>query len=223
MPNISSIGAGIYTSLAFIDQDVVSGVNSGSSPGTGDTAANWTALFEARQSTSGVTAGQKVDWDAGTDAKSFGRIREFPNLGIPANVVNVPQYGQGASSQIAGQSDAPSLDFTFNYIPTEHAFISAMREAGENRLFRIRLSNATQDVDTNQIALPYEYTQADNTGSDMREFSDFYLFGSVASFEIVPNLTDSNQLNVTLTIDGEMKGPHSYVVSADNSALQSYA
>jgi hypothetical protein len=212
MPNISSIGAGIYTSLAFIDQDVVSGVNSGSSPGTGDTAANWTALFEARQSTSGVTAGQKVDWDAGTDAKSFGRIREFPNLGIPANVVNVPQYGQGSSSQISGQSDSPSLDFTFNYVPTEHAFISELRAGGENLLFRVRLSNAQQIEESTGVITPYE--EAVGSGSDMREFSDFYFFGSVASFEIVPNLTDSNQLNVTLTIDGEMRGPSSYTPDA---------
>jgi len=223
MPNISSIGAGIYTSLAFIDLPVTDGASvSGTSVGRGAAVSDWAGEFETRGSVP-ASAETKVPWTAGSDAKAFGRIREFPNLGIPANVVNVPQYGQGASSQIAGQSDAPSLDFTFNYIPTEHAFISAMREAGENRLFRIRLSNATQDVDTNQIALPYEYTQADNTGTDMREFSDFYLFGSVASFEIVPNLTDSNQLNVTLTIDGEMKGPHSYVVDADNSAVQSYA
>lgn len=225
MPNISAIGAGIFTSLAFVDVPVIDGDNtvSGTSVGRGSSVSTWAGAFETRGSVP-ATADSKVQWTKATaDVKAFGRIREFPNLGIPANVVNVPQYGQGASSQIAGQSDAPSLDFTFNYVPTEHAFISALREAGELRLFRIRLSNATQDVDADQIVLPWEYTQSDNTGTDMREFSDFYLFGSVASFEIVPNLTDSNQLNVTLTIDGEMAGPHSYVVDADNSATQSYA
>jgi len=208
MPNISSIGAGIYTSLAFIDLDVQDGAGDATHVGRGDDVATYVGLFETRSSTSGLNPGDSVPWTVGTDAKAFGRIREFPNLGIPANVVNVPQYGQGASSQIAGQSDAPSLDFTFNYVPEEHKFISLLREGGENRLFRIRLSNAQQVEDTAGVILPYETVQG--SGSDMREFSDFFLFGSVASFEIVPNLTDSNQLNVTLTIDGEMRGPSSY-------------
>lgn len=214
MPNISSIGAGIYTSLAFIDQDVVDGAGTpGTTVGRGAAPSVWAGLFETRGTTAGLNEGDKVPYTVGTHAKAFGRIREFPNLGIPANVVNVPQYGQGSSSQIAGQSDAPSLDFTFNYVPTEHAFISTLRESGENRLFRIRLSNAQQVEDTGGVILPFESKEA--ATSNMREFSDFYLFGSVASFEIVPNLTDSNQLNVTLTIDGEMGGPYSYVVDAD--------
>jgi hypothetical protein len=212
MPNISSIGAGIYTSLAYIDLDVQDGAGDSTHVGRGDDVSVYAGLFETRSSTSGLNAGDKVTWTKGTDAAAFGRIREFPNLGIPANVVNVPQYGQGASSQIAGQSDAPSLDFTFNYVPTEHAFISTLRDSGENRLFRIRLSNAQQVEDTSGVILPFE--TVDGAGSDMREFSDFFLFGAVASFEIVPNLTDSNQLNVTLTIDGEMRGPSSYTPDA---------
>jgi hypothetical protein len=201
MPNITSIGAGMYTSLAYMDLPVVEGSASGvTEVGKGDTPTEWTGLFE--------TTGDP--WTAGANAKNVGRIREFPNLGIPANIVNVPQYGQAVSSQIAGQSDAPSMDFTFNYVPEEHKFISDMRESGQLYLFRVRLSNAKQYTDVNDIVLP----SVDDDGN-LLEFSDFYFFGSVASFEVVPNLTDSNQLNVSLTIDGEMQGPASY--SADGS------
>ena len=221
MPNISSIGAGIYTSLAYVNLPVVDGAGDASNVGRGATVDTWAGFFETRGSTGGLSDGDQVSWSVGASAAAFGRIREFPNLGIPANVVNVPQYGQGASSQIAGQSDAPSLDFTFNYVPTEHAFISTLRESGESKLFRIRLSNAQQAEDTSGVILPYEVV--DGSGSDMREFSDFFLFGSVASFEIVPNLTDSNQLNVTLTIDGEMKGPHSYTPDAVLANAPAYA
>ena len=203
MPNITSIGAGMYTSLAYIALPVVEG--NASDPtvdvGKGDTPTEWAAYFE--------TTG--TPWTVGADAKAFGRIREFPNLGVPANVVNVPQYGQAVSSQITGQSDAPSMDFTFNYVPEEHKFISDMRESGETFLFRVRLSNAKQAVDVDGVNLPL----IDDDGN-LREFSDFFFFGSVASFEVVPNLTDSNQLNATLTIDGGMSGPHSYDATGAN-------
>ena len=204
MPNITSIGAGMYTSLAYIKLPVVEG--NASDPtvdvGKGDTPAEWTAYFE--------TIG--TPWVVGDDARAFGRIREFPNLGVPANVVNVPQYGQAVSSQITGQSDAPSMDFTFNYVPEEHGEIATMRESGDTYLFRVRLANAKQVVDAKDgVNLPL----IDDDG-DIREFSDFYFFGSVASFEVVPNLTDSNQLNVTLTVDGGMSGPHSYDASGAN-------
>ena len=54
-------------------------------------------------------------------------LREFPSVGTPANIVNVPQYGQSISSQISGQADAPTLEFTLNYIPTAHANIDTLR------------------------------------------------------------------------------------------------
>jgi len=204
MPHISSIGAGMYTSLTFLNSPVEEGT--GSTAGTvykGDTPVEWIDMFE----TSGTP------WTAGTDAVNFGRIREFPNLGIPANIVNVPQYGQAVSSQIAGQSDAPSMDFTFNYVPTEHAFIDAMRQGGEQYLFRVRLANAKQEVTDTGVNVP----SLDADGN-VTEASDFFFFGSVASFEIVPNLTDSNQLNVTLTIDGEMEGPYAWNAAGDTYA-----
>jgi len=204
MPNITSIGAGMYTSLAYVDLPVVEGSGSANTTiGQGDTVTEWAPEFETGDAANGFTAA--------TAARNIGRIREFPNLGIPANIVNVPQYGQAVSSQIAGQSDAPSMDFTFNYVPEEHAFIEDMRAGGELYLFRVRLANARQDTDVNKNNLP----AVDDDGNVV-EASDFYFFGKVASFEIVPNLTDSNQLNVSMTIDGEMVGPASYSVDGSS-------
>jgi hypothetical protein len=208
MPHISSIGAGMYTSLAYVDLPVVEGAGTdGVSIGQGDTPSEWAPEFETGTVGGGYTAAAA--------ANNIGRIREFPNLGIPANIVNVPQYGQAVSSQIAGQSDAPSMDFTFNYVPEEHAFIEEMRAGGDLYLFRVRLSNAKQDPskagnDADGVNLP----AVDDDGNVV-ESSDFYFFGKVASFEVVPNLTDSNQLNVSMTVDGEMVGPATY--SADGS------
>ena len=224
MPNITSIGAGVYTSLAYVDLPVVAGVGvADTSVGQGDTPANWIAEFEDRPPTPTGSDGDLVDWTPDADAVAFGHIREFPNLGIPANIINVPQYGQATSSQISGQSDPPSLDFVFNYVPTEHAFINTLRAEGTLRLFRVRLSNAEQVEESNGIVTPYEEISGSGTTSTMREFSDFFFFGSVASFEIVPSLTDSNQLNVSLTIDGELDGPYSYTPDAALANPPAYA
>ena len=238
MPNISAIGAGIYTSLAYIDLPVVVGTGDGTTnTGKGDTAAAKASYFETREtSPTPLTEGEFVEWNTDANARAFGKIREFPNLGIPANVVNVPQYGQATSSQITGQSDPPSLDFTFNYVPSIHGFIDDLRASGEQRLFRVRLSNGelvaavgggtnqsggSDAADTSDVMLPYEQ-HGSGSDSTMREFSDFFFFGSVASFEIVPSLTDSNQLNVSLTIDGQLEGPYSYLPNASVGTAPSY-
>jgi len=202
MAHITSIGAAKFTTLDYVP-NTANDANS--------VAGSLHALFVANSATILATE-TPTDETVEAAVVHVGDVREFPSLGTPANIVNVPQYGQAVSSQIAGQSDAPSMDFTFNYVPSEHAFIADMREDGEKRMFRVRLANAKQAEDpTTGVDLPY----IDEDG-DLREFSDFYFVGSVASFEIVPNLTDSNQLNVTLTIDGEMQGPFSY--DADGAA-----
>jgi hypothetical protein len=229
MPNITAIGAGLYTSLAYIELPVVEGTgSSGVNVGRADVGSNWALEFEDRTDSS-PGEGNNVAWSGEEFGRAFGRIREFPNLGIPANIVNVPQYGQPSSSQVVGQSDPPNLDFTFNYVPAQHYFIDDLRASGEARCFRVRLSNGeliksvgsggTNDSGGSDhansvpdVVLPYEVEVSSN--ADMREFSDFYFFGSVASFEIVPALTDANQLNVSLTIDGQLSGPWSYTTGA---------
>src|SRR6056300_1083207 len=95
MAHISTLGSGIYTYL-----DMYTGTL-----GTYATAAAFAAEFV------GAVAGT-----ADADHVRMPSVREFPSVGTPANIVNVPVYGQATSSQVQGQADAPSLDVTVNYV-----------------------------------------------------------------------------------------------------------
>jgi len=95
MAHISSVGAGIFTTLNLnkVSTTVV--------PGAG-AASDWHALF-----------------DTGAERTSVGNVREFPSIGTPANIVKVPSFGFKQSKQVQGQADAPSLEVTVNYIASD--------------------------------------------------------------------------------------------------------
>jgi len=95
MAHISSLGAGIFTYLDIFK---------GTIPANTDTVAECAALFV------GGTPGT-----ADADHVRMPSVREFPSIGTPANIVNVPVYGQKTSSQVQGQADAPTLEVTVNY------------------------------------------------------------------------------------------------------------
>ena len=134
-----------------------------------------------------------------------GQVREFPNLGTPANIVNVPNYGASISSQVGGQADAPDLTFTLNYIPNEagHRMLNTIRQDATPVAFRARLTDA--------VIAPADLTKG-VPDSDVR-FDDLYWTGRIVSFEIVPALNDSMQANVAVTIEGDFVGPASLVGS----------
>ena len=164
MANITAIGAGIYTSLAHSTDTTL--------PSGSSTATMVLGLDEA-------------------DFTEVAEVRELPSFGAPANIVNVPVYGQPQSDQIQGQSDAPTLEFTLNYIPSVHSAIQGFAGDNVSRLFRIRLANApvSTPLTTNSV------------------FNDFYVVAQVAAFTVSPNLTDSNQATLTLATQGELLGP----------------
>ena len=159
MAQISSIGAGIYTSLAYVVDDAGA-----------DTSSEFLALT--------MTA--------------ISNVRDFPAFLAPANIVNVPAYGQKQSSQIAGQADAPTLEFTINYVPSVHNAIQALAGNGLTYIFRIRLANA-----------PLPATLVAGT-----EHTDFYVRGKFASFQITPSLSDANQATLALSTAGDYFGPY---------------
>ena len=166
MANITSIGAGIYTSLAHSTATALPNTSTASTP---------TMVHGLMES-------------AFTEVPD---VREFPSFGAPANIVNVPVYGQAQSDQIQGQADAPTLEFTLNYVPDQHDDIQGFAGDNVNRLFRIRLANAP-------VPTPLT-TQS--------VFNDFYVVAQVAAFTVSPNLTDSNQATLTLATQGELIGP----------------
>ena len=144
----------------------------------------------------------RLDYKAGTalptavdntDFLAVPNIREFPEFGAPANVVNVPVYGQAVSSQIQGQSDAPTLEFTLNYVPTEHDALRALISTQATQIFRIRLINA----DLADEAVP----------TATEEHTDFYVLGKVAAITVSPQLTDANQATLTITTVGDYSAP----------------
>ena len=162
MALISNIGAGIFTTLKYK-------ADSSYTLPTNDTE---------HQAFITATTG---DFDGAVEVTG---IREFPTFGKPANIVNVPQYGQSISSQISGQSDAPTLEFTLNYTPSVHNTLQGLVDDGNTYVFQLDVKN----------------TEAGDNAA-------FYVKGSVASFEVSPNLTDSNQATLTLTTSTDYVGP----------------
>lgn len=162
MALISNIGAGIFTTLKF------------------KADSNYTIPTNDTTHQAFIASGSG-DFDGATEVTN---IREFPSFGKPANIVNVPQYGQAVSSQIQGQSDAPTMEFTMNYVPGSHGAIQALVQDGLTYVFQLDVKNA-------------------ETGDN----AAFYVKGQIASFEISPNLTDSNQATLTMSTQGDYVGP----------------
>jgi hypothetical protein len=162
MALISNIGAGIFTKLKF------------------KADSSYTLPSTDGEHQTFITA-STGDFDGATEISG---IREFPTFGKPANIVNVPQYGQSISSQISGQSDAPTLEFTLNYTPSVHTALHAMVDDGNVYVFQLDIKNTT-------------------TGDN----AAFYVKGTIASLEVSPNLTDSNQATLTLTTSTDYVGP----------------
>jgi hypothetical protein len=172
MAHISSLSSGIFTYLDFYNQAPASTV---------DTAAEYAGLF--------VTANA-------SNVKRIPSVREFPSIGTPANIVNVPVYGQSTSSQVQGQSDAPTLEVTVNYVPDDmddfHALI------GTQGAFRFMMcSQATTlaaSLDTATTALTYGNTE-------------FYFKGKIEAILVNPALTDATTATVTMSTQSDFFGP----------------
>jgi hypothetical protein len=162
MALISNIGAGIFTKLKY------------------KADSTYTLPTTDGEHQTFITA-STGDFDGATEVSG---IREFPTFGKPANIVNVPQYGQSISSQISGQSDAPTLEFSLNYIPGVHNTLQGLVGDGSTYVFMLDVKNTT-------------------TGDN----AAFYVKGQVASFEVTPSLTDSNQATLTLTTSTDYAGP----------------
>jgi len=196
MTQLSKISAGKFTSLDFIP-----------STSTATALADVSDLMVTDSNQKLVTlstAAAPIREALEAGVKHVGNVREFPSVGTPANVVNVPVYGQSTSSQVAGQSDAPSLEFSLNYVASEHASLDALRKAGTRLLFRVRMTDSSTLLAASapNLGVPTAFVND--------EFSDFYFFGTIASFEITTNLTDAIQATISLTVEGDFVGPASF-------------
>ena len=180
MSHIASITAGIYTSIAFNPTAVTS-------VAAADTAAELIALFAV----------------APTEITN---VREFPELGTPANIVNVPVYGQKTSVQVQGQSDAPTMEFTLNYVPADTVALQALVGNGQLYAFQVAMCSQApanlQQVAATGIGVAVNAIATNNTV--------FNFLGKFESFLVTPSLSDSIQAKLTLSMQTQLFGPFTY-------------
>jgi len=179
MAHISSLGAGIFTYLDIF---------AGTIPANTDTAAECAALFVG--STPGTPDATQTRMPS---------VREFPSIGTPANIVNVPVYGQLTSSQVQGQADAPSLEVTVNYIPSDMTPFHTL--IGTACVFRFMMTAAS-------------VTEAEGSATTIAsENTEFYFLGKIEAILVNPALTDSNTATVTLSAQSDFFGPATVAAS----------
>lgn len=194
MAHIASIGAGMFSDMSVatpatdFTQSTLSAL---------DTAAEFQALFATEIQTNGGTKA----------AGSFVRmknVREFPSMGTPPNIVNVPVYGSKTSQQIQGQSDAPSIELTVNYVPADWAsgtILGNMVGDGKQYVFRFALLNAQ----------PLSYASVSGTpasGIGSVQNSQYYWVGKVEALQVNPQLTDANTATITISIQSQFFGAY---------------
>jgi hypothetical protein len=191
MAHISSIGAAMFTDLSVATGTVTAGVAGNPLPPTYD-EAGFEPLFSTETSAVG----------------GFTRIlnaRDFPAIGTPANIVNVPVYGQTTSQTIQGQADAPSLEVTINYVPSEWAkggILGNMVGDGVQRAWRFTLLQTdSKGAGTTKYA-------SDATGLGTVQNSSFYFVGKLESLMVTPSLTDATTATLAFSIQSKFFGPY---------------
>ena len=198
MAHLSSIGAGLFTDLS------VAMPNSPPTFANLDTDAEFHALFASMiESNSGtgetVTPGTKA-------ANTFVRIknvREFPAMGTPPNIVNVPVYGQKSSQQVQGQSDSPNMEVTVNFVAKDWCSGSLLGNAigdGNQYVFRFALLNS-------QPGSTYNST-AGASGLGAVQNTVYYFIGKLEAMVVNPQLTDANTATITISIQSAIFGAY---------------
>ena len=192
MAHISSIGAGMFSDLA------IAAALADPTFSTLDTQAEFDALFATEINSAGGTK-------AANTFVRVANVREFPSMGTPPNIVNVPVYGQKSSQQIQGQSDAPNLEITVNCIPADWAagtILGDMVGDGKLHVFRFTLLNSEP---TGNGATKYASTVA---GIGTVQNSVYYWIGKVEAMLVNPQLTDANTATITLSIQSKFYGAY---------------
>lgn len=197
MAHISSIGAGMFSDLAVA---VPAAPLSPAQLSALDSAAEFQALFATEIASIGGTKA------AGTFVR-VKNVREFPAMGTPPNVVNVPVYGSATSQQIQGQADAPSMEITLNFVASEWAkeeanILGSMVGNGKQYVFRFTLMNSAP---TGSADTKYASTSA---GLGTVQNSQYYWIGKLEALQVSPQLTDANTATITITIQSDFFGAY---------------
>jgi hypothetical protein len=138
----------------------------------------------------------KAAFASATNFVEIKNIREFPALGVPPNIVNVPVYGRATSLQIQGQSDAPNFELSLNYVGTQFAAGSTlgnMVNSGVQRLFLVSVS----DEETGSM-------EVTTGGLGSKPNALFFFFGKIEAKLVTPSLTDATIETITISVQ---RGP----------------
>lgn len=140
-------------------------------------------------------------------------VREFPAMGTPPNIVNVPTYGSKTSFQVQGQSDAPTMEITVNYIAADYDKTSGIGKFvgdGVKRAFRFALLNSKPASYSSTVS--GIGTKAAEDGGGANENTVFYWMGKIEAMVVNPQLTDAVTATLTLSIQSDFYG--AYTTSA---------
>jgi hypothetical protein len=127
-------------------------------------------------------------------------IKEFPAIGTPANIVKVPEYGSETSFQIQGQADAPQMEITLNYVPSEwqgNVLLGTTAKVGGKGLYMFRfalLAKAPGDL---------------LEGFGGVQNSCYYFLGKLEALEVTPSLTDAMTAKLTISVQSSINGAFS--------------
>jgi len=197
MAHINSIGAGMFSDLSIatpttnLSQSALNALK---------TAAEFQALFATEINSVGGTKG------TGTFVR-VKNAREFPSMGTPPNITNVPVYGSATSQQIQAQADAPSMEITLNYVPAEWAreasnILGSAVGDGNQYVFRFTLLNSQPaGFASTSAGLGTLSGSAGPCGN-----SQYYWIGKLEALQINPQLSDANTATLTLTMQSEFFG-----------------
>lgn len=187
MAHIDSIGAGMFSAMA-ISREATEKTLSQLRPMT--TLNAFKDLFANQIQPDGTPA-------TGTFIL-VPNVREYPGLGTPPNVVNVPNYGSSTSLQIQAQADPDSMELTLNYVPKDWAadtVLGQMVGDGKTRAVMFSLLNSE----------PAGY-DCSVGGLGTVDNSLFFFLAKLDALQVSPDLADANQATLTMTLQSKFYG-----------------
>jgi hypothetical protein len=137
-------------------------------------------------------------------------IRDFPEFGNPSNIVNIPTYGSASSTQVSGQADLNTMEFTINYVPAD--FDAIMPFIGDAILypFQIALCNKR----------PTSFRQNTTSGNCIGgstvapiQNTVFNFAGKFESLVVMPSTTDATTAKLTISMATPLFGPTTYTAA----------
>lgn len=191
MTHVSGISAGVYSVMSIATPATPL---SAATIASTDTAAEFESLFATKINNIGGTMGSNT-------FINIDNVREFPQIGTPANIVNVPIYGQSTSVQVQGQADAPDLSLTINLVPAAFdpsgSVLGQILGDGIQRAFRFTFLSANPASFASTIG-----------GIGSVQNSSYYWFGKFESLLTSPQLTDANQGTMALSVQSRFYGAY---------------